>query len=510
MNNTFRKLLALMLVLAMVAALCSCGKNDSDFDGTRFAKVRHITVMADTSITGSSNADINSSECARYIHDAVLRDCNIDVTFVAADSYDMVMGTAPDISFMSQYNSITTFYRMNAVTNIAPYIDQHSDSLSDLKELLGDENLYFCTDDKSEVWFISSCDCDPKARITFIRKDWLDKLGLDVPSTREEFQNCLAAFRDNADLLLGDEGDNMIPFFIDSDPSLSCKPLFDSMYDPEITDKDFYVNGYDRATQPGFDKGLQILNQWYLEGLINKDFDSVRSLTKDTYIPIENGYVGAFCAQYDFLYKNGEDSHINALHKNCGDGADYVAVNVFENSEGEYTYWHEDYLREDGMMIYLPETCSDPLACLVYLNWISDKENIKAVQELDVTDAYTCERYLLTLNGKYPDGKLSDIPVAEEARKVAMEVKFVQRGNKCVRYNESAFKYVNSEEDIVSLYPGSTSRFACSMIRSEEGNFAADYKDLSDAYIREGAFYIYYIRNTEWEKVMVNGDLTPW
>ena len=48
------------------------------------------------------------------------------------------------------------------------------------------------------------------------------------------------------------------------------------------------------------------------------------------------------------------------------------------------------------------------------------------------------------------------------------------------------------------------------MIRSEDGNFAADYKDLSDAYIREGAFYIYYIRNTEWEKVMVNGDLTPW
>ena len=98
MNNTFRKLLSLMLVLAMVFTLCSCGNNDSDFDGERFENVRHITVMADTSITGTSSADINSSECARYIHDAVLRDCNIDVTFVAADSYDMVMGTAPDIS----------------------------------------------------------------------------------------------------------------------------------------------------------------------------------------------------------------------------------------------------------------------------------------------------------------------------------------------------------------------------------------------------------------------------
>ena len=99
-----------------------------------------------------------------------------------------------------------------------------------------------------------------------------------------------------------------------------------------------------------------------------------------TYESIEKGYVGAFCSQFDYLYANGENSHINALHKNCGNNADYIAVNTFPDRYGRYVAWQEDCLWEDELKIYLPSTCSDPLACLVYLNWISNSGNIGKLQ----------------------------------------------------------------------------------------------------------------------------------
>ncbi|MBR4556372.1 MAG: hypothetical protein IKO15_02730 [Clostridiales bacterium] len=455
-------------------------------------------------VGNSSDAESN---CAKYIKESVLNELNIDVTYLPADSYDLVNGISPDISYTTQYNTITTFYRMNSVINIAPYLTEYSDSLTDLKNLLGDENLYSCTDEPSEVWFLSQKNTEPLTRITFIRKDWLDALGLESPSTRGEFYRCLLAFRDNAELLLGDDRAEMIPFFIDGDPSISAKPLLDSMCDPDINKKVIYVNGYNRVMQSGYKDGLEILNEWYLEGLIPIDFESIRPNTKESYEPIENGYVGAFCAKYDYLYANGCNSHISALHSTCGDEAEYVAVNTFENSNGEYTSWQEDYLNEDGIKVYLPATCSDPLACLVYLNWISNPQNISEVQNICDSSSYEC--LLLTCNGIYPYGKLDYIPDALKARDVALAVKNIRFSNKCVRYDTIAFVQVNTGIDYNELYPDSTKRFVCSVISSPAGEFDAVYTEKSDEYLKSGSCYIYIKRSEEWEKVVTNGDLTP-
>ncbi|MER2139534.1 MAG: hypothetical protein ABS965_05370, partial [Succiniclasticum sp.] len=75
------------------------------------------------------------------------------------------------------------------------------------------------------------------ARInTFIRKDWLDKLGLALPTNEDEFYNCLVAFRDNAELLLGEDADKMVPFHFPEGRDRGTKLLH---YIGDIT-----VNGY--------------------------------------------------------------------------------------------------------------------------------------------------------------------------------------------------------------------------------------------------------------------------
>ena len=515
------RITSVLMVISFVCSLCSCASNEG-FDGTRFTKTRHISVLVDSNVklngtdpdSSLSGFTVNNSISAKFIHDAVLKECNIDVTFMSSDDVLLSRGNSADISFMDSISWINTYYKMDSVVNIAPYLNEYPDSFTDLKELLGDENLYSCTDDPSEIWFLTPYNTEPDARVTFIRKDWLDKLGLEAPSNRKELYACLIAFRDNADQLLGNDADEMIPFFVDEDPSLSAKPLFDSCLDTAIDDRKFYDHGYCRATQEGYKDGLAILNDWYLEELLPDDFESIRALTKESYEPIENGYVGAFCAKYDYLYANGVHSHINALHENCGEGAEYIAVNTFENRYGEYTSWQEDRLKEDGIKVFLPSTCSDPLACMVYLNWISSKEIIIALQDryysTSTIDPYSFDRYLLTVSGLYPNGSLADDEDAMAARQTAFEVDYIQRGNKCVRYWPYYFKYINTDFDYSSAYPDSTKNFTCRVIASSEGSFDAVYEKEFKDYLNLGAYMLYKIRDMEWEKVMVEGDMTPW
>ncbi len=487
--SVLSRITSLMLVLSLCISVASCNRSGDGFDGVRFSSKRHISV----------EVDAIDPVVSAYIKDAVLRDCNIDVEFIETDKLSIYDGVNADISFDDDCNVLNTYYRMGAIHNVAPYIEQYGYVLTDLMELLGETNLYSCTSDPSEVWYLSQRDFEPEARVTFIRKDWLDKLGLEVPSNKNELYECLVAFRDNADMLLGEESSGIIPFFIDGEPNISAKPLFDSFLDTSIDDQFYYMNGYTRTGQDGYREGLELLNSWYLEDLLPSEFWTIVPNTKESYLPIENGYVGAFCAKYDYLYANGANSHIYALHANCGEEADYIAVNCFENSHGEYTAWNEDYLNEVGTKVFIPATGKDPLACLVYLNWISSAENIETIGAMPGGN-----NYLITCSG------LDYLDTAEQARQTALDVKSIQRGNKCVRYGSFHIQFLSLETDYSDVYPDSVSRFVCSVVSAPSGELDSVYDASFEQYLNSGSSMIYYMRSREWDKVMVQGDLIPW
>lgn len=508
-----RKLTALLLIVAVILSVCSCRKSDSDFDGKRFGKTRQITVLVEK--WEPFDADVNESAVARFIHDSVLKDCNIDVRFLPSDKYYRLdRGIGADINVDQNWSIINTYYKQNGVMNIAPLLGQYGSFLTDLTSFYGDD-LYYCSSSPSEVWYLAPRDFTPDAQVTFVRSDWLNKLGLDAPSDIDELHNVLVAFRDNAELLLGSDSANLIPFFIDSEPNISAKPLFDSYLDASISPEEYYYHGHCRVTQPGYVNGLKTLNHWYLEGLLPSDFENIRPFTKESYEPIENGYVGAFCAPCDYLYIGGENSHISVLRKNCGEDADYVAVNTFKNAEGEYTCWNEDYLTKTRDYVYLPSTCSDPLACLVYLNWLCDKDNIAAVRDVslsntDPNDPYTFEKYLITCKDLCSDCFVEAYPDAEAARQVAMDVKNIHMGSVCIGFTSDFFKHVNADRPISELYPSSTRIYVSSVIRADEGEFDVINTELYEEYCSCGADSMLYLHNKEWNKIIVEGDMHPW
>ncbi len=495
--NTTR-IISSILVMSFSVAMCSCSTNNDDFDGIRFAKTKTISVLSDGS----------DPELEKYIHDSVLEDCNIDVRFASEDYYSQAYGIIPDIAYYYDLNRITTYYKMDSVLNIAPVLDEYCNSLDDLYDALGNCCVYYGKNNTAEVWYLTPANDTPKAKVTFIRADWLEELGLEAPSTRDELHDCLVAFRDNAELLLGDDSSSMIPFFIDSEPNISCKPLFDSFYDTAISDEEFYEYGYCRAVQEGYSDGLLLLNEWYLEGLLPETFNTIIPGSKESYEPIESGFVGAFCADYDYLYKNGENSIITALHDNCGDDAEYIAVNTFENADGDYTCWQEDYLETPTRYIYMPSTCSDSLACLVYLDWLSNPEIIASIKAnaAEYSNAYS---YLLTLSEDQND-ELNSNEYAMAAKETAKEVIYLARAVKCVKYGPSIFTYVNSNIDIESLFPESLTLYSCTAITAPEGCFDNTLSDAFEIYANSGAGVIFKIRSAEWNKVIVKGEMLPW
>ena len=81
---------------------------------------------------------------------------------------------------------------------------------------------------------------------------------------------------------------------------------------------------------------------------------------------------------WDYPFRNGEDSIQANLKRMVGDDAKFVAVDCFENSKGE-TLKYVDSTAGDRK-IFFPSTNDEPLASLLYLDWISDPEHIKYLQ----------------------------------------------------------------------------------------------------------------------------------
>lgn len=104
-----------------------------------------------------------------------------------------------------------------------------------------------------------------------IRQDWLDQLGLDMPTTTDELYEVLVAFRDNDMNGDGDTTDE-VPFVINKgyDAIKALAGSFGCRLDVQMGE-DGSTIVYGPATE-NFRTYMRYLNKLYTEGLINSDF----------------------------------------------------------------------------------------------------------------------------------------------------------------------------------------------------------------------------------------------
>lgn len=387
-SNVSKKLMAAVLTASMVLPMAAVNTQAADelTDG-KFAETKHITVeVYDRGNDGGS--DPTNNKYTQYIKDQMLERHNVEVEFISVPRWTEVeqinnllaAGDAPDICVTYDYPTIQTYANMGGVLDLASYVDDYKDVLPNLWDWLGETNLYWDKDPaEGTLWAIEAKLATSNRINTFVRKDWLDKLGLAEPTTKQEFEDMLIAFRDNAETLLGEDADKMIPYSVSYDVGWRAATLIESFIDPDISDREYYVNGFDdrKFTEPGTKEGVRLLNKWYNDGLMWKDFALYGSGDTTEDDMMKAGYVGAFTHNWDYPYRNGEDSILASLKRMVGEDATYVVVDPFEDSKGTHTKFVSGPI---DRKIFFPSTNDEPLASMLYLDFISSPEVIEYLQ----------------------------------------------------------------------------------------------------------------------------------
>lgn len=383
-----KKTLAYLLLVAMLAtcvlgaALTAASAESSEIVDGRFTTTRKITVeVYDRAKDGGSKPEDNFY--TNFIKEGMLRNHNVEVTFVPVPRWTedqalnnlLASGDAPDVCVTYSYPTIQTYANMGGVLDLAPLFDKFKDQLPNLWSWLGDTNIYWDQSPKEKTLWAIEAKLANLARInTFVREDWLKKLNLAAPTTLEEFEAMLVAFKDNAELLLGKDADKMIPYSTSFDVGWRNDHLLTSFVPDATTDKELYLRGFDdrHILYPNYKEGVRVLNKWYNEGLIWKDFPlyPAGDATEDNLI--KAGYVGAFMHNWDYPYRSGEDSIQANIQRNVGPEAGFIAIEPFKNDAGIYRKFLSNPI---DRKVFLPATNDEPLASLLYLDWITKLEN---------------------------------------------------------------------------------------------------------------------------------------
>ena len=112
-----------------------------------------------------------------------------------------------------------------------------------------------------------------------IRKDWLDDLGMELPRTYDEYHDVLTAFKSEkgatSPLLISASGTENNNFWFTGNGVAGTLDQTRGLYPFYQMDGEVHFS----VTEQGFRDTIEMLSQWYAEGLIYKDFMSGDMMT---------------------------------------------------------------------------------------------------------------------------------------------------------------------------------------------------------------------------------------
>ena len=354
----------------------------------KFPEKKHITVEV---YDRDGGTPANDNMYTDFIKKGMLEKYNVEVEFVAVPRWTEVeqinnllaANDAPDICYSYSYPTVQAYAEMGGILDMSEYLtDEFKGLFPNLWNWLGSAGInYRKNPETGEIIAIEGKRNATERIVTFVRKDWLDKLGIKAPTTTAEFEAMLVAFKENASTLLGSDASKLVCYAVTEDVGWTAAGLIESKLDPNLSDKDQYVYGFDdrRYTMPGTKDAVQILNKWYNMGLLWNDFALYSGDTTTLDDMLKAGYVGAYTQNYDLVFRNGEEGINYTLSQIVSPDAKFVAIDPFEDSNGKHTKYLYSAVGSDRK-IFFPATNKEPLACMLYLDFISDAANVEYLQ----------------------------------------------------------------------------------------------------------------------------------
>ncbi len=306
-NKLAKRVMVLALAASMLSCLTACGGNKSDTSlntgemqevdvaDLQFPLAEKATLTGMTQYPANTESDPNK----RTIFKRLQEKTNVEIEWKAiqgdqwGEKITLAMAdtnTLTDFIFSAGFgdNDLLRYADQGVIIPLEEYIDAYMPNLKAVFDKYP-EYRKMSTDADGHIWalpWIEQLGSEKTAiqtvgDMSFINKKWLDFLGLEIPTTVDEFEQTLIAFRDHASELQAE-------FKIDgSIIPMSCI-VNDGNQDPAIL-----INGFGEgygdcdqgrhiavtddkkvictATQQGFKDGIAWLHKLYEEGLIDPE-----------------------------------------------------------------------------------------------------------------------------------------------------------------------------------------------------------------------------------------------
>ena len=297
---------------------------------------------------------------------------NIDVEFVVCPRSEevdtlnawMAGGTAPDLVLTYNNEVVYNYYLQNGLTDWTESLNAYG---SDLKSFLGDDALTYGNFDGFQAAI-------PAKRVmqarhgAFIRADWCETLGIDIPETIDELYDALVMFRDENP----GNVDRVVPFAANDDMNWGMQG-FREAFREDVDERTLFV--YQPFNIPGVKEGIRYINKLYNEGLVSSEFylDSDGSMLDADII---RGAAGAYISNYDMAFRD-VPGHSKELLQNVPEGK-LVPFDPFKNVHtGKYT---KEIYDPTGVKILNPVFSDATDEAIMYLNWMTDPDVIFHLQ----------------------------------------------------------------------------------------------------------------------------------
>ncbi|MHA7964657.1 extracellular solute-binding protein [Paenibacillus sp. CAU 1782] len=386
-RNVWRKkgsVAALILACAMVFTACSSNSGSSSEPGSSNGgekPAKRVTLKIEVFDRGNSPAGvtITNNYLTNYVQESFGDPNNIDVEFVPVprseevEKLNVLMASGsnvPDIVFTYDPNTFNRYASQKGLTDVGALLDEHG---TKLKEFIGEDVLAYGKYDGVQ-YAIPAKRSNIGKYASFIREDWLNTLGMEIPQTTDELYEVLKAFKEKDP---GQTGGQVIPMGM-TIANAQFEPLLWSFI-KSMTDEQKYTltqqlgsNDYP-ILLPGFKDGLQFMNKLYNEGLISKDFgldNDKKKLGED----VSNGKIGFFSE--DDINPFYENLMYDLLQTNIP-GAKLTPIDAFTNEEGKHP---KPLYAANGMYIMIPKSSERAAEAIKYLEWMASDDHLFHIQ----------------------------------------------------------------------------------------------------------------------------------
>lgn len=239
---------------------------------------------------------------------------------------------------------------------LIPLNDLIKEHAPDLQRVLDNDAKFrsFATSLDGNIYFIPKNLTLKSAEFWWIRQDWLDKLGLQAPTTIDQLYQVLTAFRNNDPNGNGQKDE--IPLFDRAGTKMPDEYLY--LFD---TSTEFYPhNGrmtFEPLNQEDFVLGVKTLAKWYQEGLIDPELFTRGAKSRDTlYAADQAGFTHDWPSTGDYNVKLAETVP----------GFNNVAIAPIKNQKGEII---ERTTRYPVAGWGISSQCQDPVTLIKFFNF---------------------------------------------------------------------------------------------------------------------------------------------